>query len=354
MPLPPLRDDRLLLLVFGPGVGELIAVHVPGGHWLVVDGCRKQGAAYYAQRVLDHYAARAAIIVLTHPHRDHAAGVAEVVERATSGPPSEWPVLAMLPPPDLRAGSAPPFAPSELERGVAEGAIAAIAERWDRYPTCRWDLPVGDFRTLGSARLTVLSPEPKRRDLGSVANHNHDSTALLIEWEKVRVVLGADLEPGAAWASVVTRASSALAHAGLKVPHHASRAALHDPLLASATTAVRIATPFATQGLPRFDDAGGVAHLHRTGAALHLTGLPRAYAKQGGTGGHQIARATLAADAREFRLDPPVTAFPDCFVAVEWDATGAPTLTYGPGSVVVTPSAPRGPAATPKRRPRRP
>lgn len=335
MSLPRARDDRLLLIVFGPGTGELALVRAPGNHWMVIDGCRKQGTFSYAQRALAHYSAQPELIILTHPHRDHSGGVADLIEERTAGPTSEWPTLAMLPPPDLRPALGPAYTPAAHAQGVAERAIAAIEERWSRHPLCRWDLPLGDTRSLGPAKLTVLSPVPVPTR-STRLDPNHLATALLVEWETVRIVLGADLEPASAWARVLGREPSASHHAGLKVPHHGSLAAIHDPLLKPSPSALRIATPFASGELPRFDHAGGVAHLHKTGAEVHLTGLPRAYSGQGGLGGQRIPRAKLAANARSLRLDPPVTGFPDCFVAIEWDVAASPTLSHGAGSVIVT------------------
>lgn len=82
MPLPVLDPDHLSVLVFGPGLGELIIVRVPPGAWMVVDGC-EAGDVRYAQRVLSHYDAHPAIITLTHPHDDHSMGLLEVIDRAT-------------------------------------------------------------------------------------------------------------------------------------------------------------------------------------------------------------------------------------------------------------------------------
>lgn len=329
MPLPEASDAHLLVLVFGPGTGELILVRAPGNHWLVVDGCRKQGRTWYAQKALEHYGATPAIVVLTHPHRDHAGGVAEVVEDATASGSPDWPLLGMCPPPEPSPG-APEYAPESYEAGVAERAVAAIEERWRQRPECEWKMPVGDTRELGPAKLTVLSPADP-----TASDPNRRATALLLEWENVRLVLGADLAPEVEWASALAAAARAAKHDALKVPHHASRAALHGPLLEASPAALRVTTPFASQALPRFGDDGGIEHLHRTGDAVYLTALPRAYAGQGGGGGERIARARLADEGRELTMDPPVTGFPDCFVAVSWSADGTPVVEHGPGSVVV-------------------
>lgn len=327
MPLPTARDDRLLVLVFGPGTGELILARAPGDHWLVIDGCAKSHEKrQYAQLALDLYKARPAAIVLTHPHRDHAYGLADLIEEVTTSDP--WPLLGMLPP-ITRPPRAAPSTPSAHATGITERAISAIQTRWEERAACRWDLQLGSKRPLGPATMTVISPA------AAGADPNERSTALLLEWRATRIVLGADLEPATAWQASLAIFPQAASHQGLKVAHHGSLKAQEPTLFAPSPGAPRIITPFASEDLPRFDAGGGVALLQQTGADLHLTALPRKHLDQGGRGDARIARTTLATRP-ELTMDPPVTAFPDCFVAVEWDATGSATLHHGPGSVTVT------------------
>jgi glyoxylase-like metal-dependent hydrolase (beta-lactamase superfamily II) len=72
--LPSLAPDRLQVLIFGPGFGELVLVRAPPGDWLVLDGCATRDVASYALAVLDHYHHQNNVrfIAMTHPHEDHA------------------------------------------------------------------------------------------------------------------------------------------------------------------------------------------------------------------------------------------------------------------------------------------
>jgi glyoxylase-like metal-dependent hydrolase (beta-lactamase superfamily II) len=163
--LPLLAPDRLQLLVFGPGTGELVLVRAPPGDWLVLDGCATHGVKSYALAVLSHYHQQDNVrfIALTHPHEDHAGGIAELVD-ALLQPASlpGWPRLGMIWP-------SPPGEPvggdeQDQFRGArVRQALAAILDRWERKPSCRWDLLRGDTRTLGEATLRVLSPAPAAR-----------------------------------------------------------------------------------------------------------------------------------------------------------------------------------------------
>jgi glyoxylase-like metal-dependent hydrolase (beta-lactamase superfamily II) len=92
--LPALAVDELHILVFGPGTGELVAVRAPPDDWLIVDGCGV-GRTKYGPALLAHYGASPRLIALTHPHRDHAVGVADVVDGSrkalrTGGPRSVY------------------------------------------------------------------------------------------------------------------------------------------------------------------------------------------------------------------------------------------------------------------------
>jgi len=80
--LPDLSPDSLYVFTFGPGTGELVAVRAPPDDWLIVDGCSGNGVGYGA-KLLEHYSARPSIIVLTHPHTDHARGLGDVIDVAT-------------------------------------------------------------------------------------------------------------------------------------------------------------------------------------------------------------------------------------------------------------------------------
>jgi hypothetical protein len=348
VPLPPIDPRSLSIFVFGPGVGELVCVHAPPGEWIVVDGCSAHGRGY-ARQVIEHYQACVRLIVLTHPHTDHARGVAEVVDVATRGPKAKWPKLGMVPPPVTEGAGEVRDPQAHFEGGVAEQAVAAIVDRWERCPTCRWDMRPGTTFEVGEVEVTALSPDNATRrkaqeklQKGQGLDWNQMASALLLEWEGRRVLLGSDLveKPGRGWTEVMDRSGQAAQHGMFKVPHHGSRAALHGPLLRAASrqaeAPVWVVTPFASQNLPRFDDKGGVAFLQRYVDVVHLTGLPTGYRKQGGQP-QRIRRRDLARSTGAWRSSPPPPGFPDCYVQVTFSAgAAAPEIRYGAGSVRVT------------------
>ena len=304
MALPPLDDDRLHVLVFGPGIGELVLVRAPPDSWLVIDGCSSDGEPY-GQRVLEHYKATPKAIVFTHPHLDHARGVADVVDAATTDSRETWPRLGMLPIlqhlVERPTGGRDPAA--DFERGVTEQAVAAILDRWERHPPCRWDVGFGAEELLGEARIKVISPAPMVADRAEQKllaakrfDWNTVSTALLLEWRGRRILLGSDLveQPLQGWSRAARLWWDELSRFdAAKVPHHGSARALDRNLLTGP--AVGIVTPFATKGLPRFDAGEGLEQLISRRFRIFLTGLPRAHSAQAGSP-MQLSRAAFAPD----------------------------------------------------------
>jgi hypothetical protein len=322
VPLPVVDDESLGVWLFGPGTGELVVVRAPPGVWLVVDGCAADRAGY-AQQLLDHYGARPSLVVMTHPHADHASGLRQVIERATAGSVELWPRLGMVPAPyDGGAGDTwDAFA--SLTGGVAEQVVATIIARWSRHPACRWDLEVGSSERLGEAAVRVLSPTSTERDAAAAAwsrgkthDFNRAATALLVNWAGHRVLLGSDLveHPGAGWTKACSHDAKLSAHDVYKVAHHGSEGALGPQIAKPSRPMLRtwVCTPFASKGLPKARDDGGLDRLLALEDQVLLTGLPLAYAEQGDST-KDVRRAELR-DSPEAVFTPGPPGFPDCWV----------------------------------------
>ncbi|MCK8499896.1 hypothetical protein [Myxococcus fulvus] len=347
MDLPALDTNALQLFVFGPGMGELVAIRAPPNHWLVMDGC-SVGGKHYGQQLMDHYGAVPSLIILTHPHLDHAKGVSEVIDAATSDTePKDWPRIGLV-------WSAKGIRDDDLtcltryyDGAVAKQAISTIFDRWERAPSCRLELRQGEVIPLGEARVKVLAPSPEARTqafqqgaAGKQFDANCISTVLQVEWEGLRLVLGSDLveNPGQGWTNVLAFDGNAPRHAALKVAHHGSTDAQHPELLRRSSPTDEpfwLITPFAIQSLPRFQPGEGVALLLEHVSRVHLTGIPRSFAKQGlMPRGYRLAE--LQAPAHGMDRSPSLTGFPDCMVALSWSRSGGPpTVHPGRGSVTV-------------------
>jgi hypothetical protein len=330
--------------VFGPGYGELVLVHAPPGNWLVIDGCGTDGEQY-GQRVLDHYGAVPSLVMLSHPHLDHARGLREVIERATRDPNATWPLIGMVPAPNTVGAGDAWDAAAALDGGIAEQVVATILERWQQRPECKWRLDAGTTQQLGDASVRVLSPTDAERDAAVQAwlaqrrhDYNRAATALLITWRGRRVLLGSDLveRPGGGWTSAMGHDRNLRAHDVYKIAHHTSLHAIGIQAERPSSPQLRrwVATPFANKGLPRFRDGEAMDVLLALEDPIEVTGLPRAHEDQSGSD-EQLSRAILRDDP-ERAFATTTTGFPDCFVGIVLSAKGQASIVRGPGSVRVT------------------
>lgn len=344
MPLPGLDPESLTVWLFGPGYGELVIVRAPPGNWLVVDGCSSDGARY-AQRALDNYGAKPSLLLLSHPHEDHAQGLREVIERATKGDKATWPLLGMVPAPDTLGAGDLWDAVAALDGGVAEQVVATILERWRQHAACKWDLEAGSSKALGEAQVRVLSPSVGERDAAVAAwrarkkqhNYNRAATALLVTWRGRRLLLGSDLveEEGHGWTAATGHDANLHHHDVYKVAHHGSTNAIGPQTASPNPAGLRtwIATPFSKRGLPRSHDGDGLHRLLPLAEPIELTGLPRGHDEQSSQA-EERSRAQLRDNPTE-AFPSTTTGYPDCWVCVRIREHGAPEVQRGPGSVRV-------------------
>ncbi len=170
---------------------------------------------------------------------------------------------------------------------------------------------------------------------------------MLVEWEQMRLVLGADVET-ADWRSIGAWLEGLGAHACLKVPHHGGDTGLGSCWLTGSEDRLLIVTPFNRGGkLPDFADGKGMARLLAEVSPVHLTGLPVAADMQGQVP-YRTTRAALNSGAA---LETVGTAIPQaaaarrlpepedwesCYVLAAFGANGeVEDIRYGAGAVVV-------------------
>ena len=340
--LPPL--EHLRIFVFGPGYGECIAIQVPPGDWIVIDGCTQGGTAPVVS-LLD--GEPWACVALTHPHEDHIKGLDEVLALDGSGPVGAF--APFVDDPALWSQCAD--GEVQERKGLLEQVVAAIQTRWEEVEGARWELTRGSSQRIGEATLVVLHPEAADHDPPDLRDCNAWSSAMVLQWKEATILLGADVEH-AGWEEIASTAHGADLgqHALLKVPHHGSDGANHEAYAAADRAAVWIATPWnkGVGKLPRFEGEQGIAWLLGKVDEVHLTGLPRAHRLQ-----HEApcrtTRAELLAGVRPEPLHVALGGGVDvyltdevrepikCYVEAEIDAKGRlVAVRHGPGSVVVT------------------
>ncbi len=297
--------DRELLHVFviGPGQGEGIALALPGSGWVLVDGCsaprQRPRDRYPLEHVLrqfwgDDRAIEA--MVLTHPHADHVAGFAELLESlepkvvGVTGTNAD----------DLRRTLADEAANCDRRRAesstreamVAAGVVTALRaiNTWaEDHPE---DLiAVHDqVELVSTSEVSVHARAPHPTllqswfDEGRMAEimakrANELSAVLEVVFGRTRIVLGGDLpvrdQHGpvpTGWNGVLERHGQLATHSGFKIPHHGSREALHPKMIRSARRdRAWLLTPFNSSSLPRLDDDDGLDMLLAGESPVMLT-----------------------------------------------------------------------------------
>lgn len=340
-----LVPDRLYMFVIGPGFGESVVIRVPPDHWVVIDSC-KPGERAAALEVLSRYSGQCACAILTHQHRDHYPGFAEILSHAN------WTVIGCADT-KLLASRIESQNPEEHRKNELEDIMAAIVARWESDRNARWQTWRGTRKDVGEATLTSLHPTEALAGQTLEPDQNSLSTAILIEWKSVRLLLGADVE-NPHWDDITRQFQDLGAHAGMKVPHHGShlsngsKGSLHKSFLTGERRREWIVTPYSKGSKrPGFEDGEGAHQLLEHVEVLHLTGLPIRHDRQA-----EAPCQTTRADYKSGKRPQPIivqfaggltgTAVAvnnefRCYVGFAFDHDGTCVERFhGPGSIKMT------------------
>ncbi|MGD9609712.1 MAG: ComEC/Rec2 family competence protein [Desulfovibrionaceae bacterium] len=241
-----LADSReaVSLTVFDVGQGQSVAVTLPGGKRLLVDGGGlfgnfDVGRAVVGAALADNHPPRLEAVFASHPHSDHVKGLISLLQRFS-------------------------VASYDDNGGLPEGALAApiqaaLAER--RIP--RTSLAAGDRLNLGhDLALDVLHPGPDDDPSG-----NNGSLVLRLTWHgRGLAVLPGDIERSVAHR--LTRTGTPLQAAVLVLPHHGSSSSLSR--LFHAAVAPRVAIASAGDS-GRYPSGKVVESLARLGCPTYAT-----------------------------------------------------------------------------------
>jgi len=279
-------------------------LHLGGGDWITVDSCRDQSSgknatlAYFEEIGVDVKNA-VRLVVATHAHDDHVAGISEIHASAENA-------QFVLP----RALTSEEFfaevsADEDIEkqlrqsvRGEYRKIFKTVHTRGKlldgRRPLVRadeqkllWERTATE--SLPAARVVALSPSPEateralrvlaqgaarvdtRRRL-SAGDPNEYAIAIWVEVGDVSLLLGADLIIGPAdcgWRAVVDSHNPAGKASIFKVPHHGSPNADHPPAWDKflEVDVVSILAPFRGGSNPRPSESDIKRIVSRSGAA---------------------------------------------------------------------------------------
>jgi hypothetical protein len=300
--LTPPPPDVVEVSVFGRGVGECVVIHVGHGDWIVVDSCLDDEKSPVATSYLDALgvdpAAAIKLIVVSHWHDDHTAGITELARRALAAKVVASAAFTSEEFKLLLAASEKPF----MQPSGVDELLRLVALLRDRNTggTSGIAWALADrllFGTTG-ARVVSLSPsdatlERAHREIGellpragqprrrAVAHRvNELCVVLAVDALGTSILLGADLEgnrPGAGWHAVVSQSVSARTRAHVyKAAHHGAdngdHAGIWSDLLVPSPHVVL--TPYAAGRRPR-PTSEDVERLLTQTNELYRAGPPR-------------------------------------------------------------------------------
>lgn len=305
--LTTLDRDLLHVFVAGPGQGEGIAVALPGGGWILVDGCttgvdsRGIPLESIVTRWRTDVTEPVLAMVLTHRHRDHVGGFAELVEAfnpgiiALAGAGPGEPELLKLIRPELEHVRT---TGERIRAGSVLGAFRAI-DRWaEDHPGKLLSLHDGVALPVTPSPASVRVRAPDRLGLEAFLSApnlpkrlkddaNDISIVLEVEYQKARLVLTGDLpryrtgstkRVDTGWDQVMPRHPHLGEHAILKIPHHGSAHATHPDLMPKGGGQERAwcVTPYNSSRLrlPSVADMDGLPSLLDLQPSILLTGVP--------------------------------------------------------------------------------
>ncbi len=210
-------DGIVRVSVLDVGQGDGILVESGRGGRMVVDGGPDPGRLLIA---LDEHVPpwdrRIDILVLTHPHEDHVAGLAILLER-------------------YRVGRV--YEPGMIGQGPG---YRAWADLFAKGGPPHGRLSTGDRLTLDQIHFRVLWPDPNRvpeRPPDGGTSINNVSIVLLGEFDQHRFLLAGDVEEGVD-PELLARGVPQVDL--LKVAHHGSRTATTEPFLEAVRPRVAV------------------------------------------------------------------------------------------------------------------
>lgn len=253
----PPASDTIEVTVLGPGYGESIVLHLPGFGWGVIDSCVFESSSLPLHYLKAFHVSDLSFVFLSHPHQDHFKGLDEVIDSSQS--------LEMVG--RYNGNSITELKKYWIRRDVADAtqvsdSLSKVFNSMNRAASkgVRY-LKLSESVTLErkgqgqsgqySTKLVALSPsgmseesyaDALRRCLPRVgkrmktlrdSDHNLIASAIWVEVNNVRLLLGSDVEKGTSrqtgWKGIISSPTCPdLKIDTIKVPHHGSSSAHHQ------------------------------------------------------------------------------------------------------------------------------
>lgn len=288
------EPNELEISVFGRGIGECVVGHIGGGDWIVVDSCIGEGgpvALQYLSRLGVDVGKVVKLVVVSHWHDDHSAGISDVISAAETADVAFAQALTTKEfVTVVKAYSRDPLLPGssgvdEMDRTYdvlrqrkrsGEVRSISIGPRFtgaDRrilqrtagtfQPVEIWSLSPSDAaaqlflheiaewgRPAKTAKRRLVSQDP-----------NTLASVIWIDFNGRKVLLGSDLEtsrnPSLGWLAIVNSSTRPQGRAPIfKVPHHGSQTGHESRIWTDLVQQpISLLTPYNSSQLPRATDA---------------------------------------------------------------------------------------------------
>lgn len=261
--MTPPKANEIEVSIFGPGFGESIVAHVGEGKWIIIDSCVDELRSTptpikYLELIGQNPAECVCIIVATHWHDDHIAGLSdtlEACEKALFCCPNALSKKEFLQLAELyqEAPGSFPEGTSEIQRALEISAHRSRTTQTNMLKFATEDKLIFSSPTV---RLVALSPsdEMNRRALEFMATAyalalsgdtsagrlvavrpNDVATVLRLDVAERSVLLGSDLEaennPLTGWTAVFNSLMASERTSSIyKVAHHGSKSGWHDEI----------------------------------------------------------------------------------------------------------------------------
>jgi beta-lactamase superfamily II metal-dependent hydrolase len=256
---PPAADE-VEVSIFGPGKGECVLVHLCDNRWIIVDSCidqrtREIPALSYLERAGVVAEQAVELVVGTHAHDDHFAGISKVFEKCEaaqfvcSDAMTKEEFLALRRADAIaqaglrkrafseydevfrlvreRSPSGPGFRP--LKYAIEQRVLVPKSVNADARVIAL--SPSDEAVTRSRVALKSAYPEPGSSIKAIVIDPNELAVALWVEAADKAVLLGADLLRGPAgcgWIAVLATFNPDILASVFKIPHHGSITGHHD------------------------------------------------------------------------------------------------------------------------------